>query len=110
MEYIPEKWVVIKITTSDVTPIYKVFGCWYDDVWRLNSGITKATLVDNHYELQHYVFEGSSGSNYLCSTALYGTHVYGQNVLNDMIATAAAAGCTIEIMPEETEWEKINYE
>lgn len=115
MEYIPNRWVVVKITGPNSEPVYKVFACWYggyagSDSWKLNSGITKATLVDNHYEIPHYSFEGSSGSIYLCSTALYGTNAYGHSVLTGMIENAAKNNITIEILPEETDWEKITYE
>ena len=108
--YYPDKWVVVKIGN-----IYKVFASWYGgfadgDSWKLNSGITKATLIDNHYEIPNYEFEGSSGSVYCCATSVYGTNSYGFSVLFNMIETAAKHGFTIEILPEDTKWEEITYE
>ena len=109
-DYHPDKWVVVKITGPDTPPIHKVFACWYggyagSDSWKLNSGITKATLEGNVYS-----FEGSSGSVYECHKDIYGYNMYGGSVLHDMIENAASIGATIEILPEETNWLEINYE
>ena len=67
-QYFPDKWVVVKITTQNVT-IHKVFACWYggylgSDSWKLNSGITRV-----FEEGQCFMFEGSSGSTYVCHKA-----------------------------------------
>ena len=110
-DYYPDKWVVVKIGTelymSD--PIYKVFASWYggfagSDSWKLNSGITKATLEDDVY-----AFEGSSGSIYHCHKNIYGTNMYGQGVLDQMITNAKARGITMEILDEETNFLELNY-
>ena len=109
-EYHPDKWVVVKIYSDKYPPIHKVFACWYggwagSDSWKLNSGITKATL-----EGFVYSFEGASGSVYECHKDTYGTNMYGDGVLRNMINNAATNGITIEILPEETNWLEINYE
>lgn len=109
-EYIPDKWVVVKITGHDYPPIHKVFACWYggwagSDSWKLNSGITKATL-----EGFVYSFQGASGSTYECHTDCYGTNMYGAGVLDTMITNAAQRGVTIEVLDEHTNWLEINYE
>ena len=109
-EYISDKWVVVKITGKDTPPVHKVFACWYggylgSDSWKLNSGITRA-----YEEGLCVMFEGSSGSTYVCHKATYGTNMYGAGVLQNMIANAAKNGITIEILPEETNWLEINYE
>ena len=109
-DYQPDKWVVVKISSDKSPPIHKVFACWYggylgSDSWKLNSGITKATL-----EGLVYSFEGSSGSVYDCHINCYGTSGYGHGVLNGMIEKAAENNVTIEILPEETNWLEINYE
>ena len=108
--YNPDKWVVVKISSEKHPPIHKVFACWYggwagSDSWKLNSGITKATLEGNVYS-----FEGSSGSVYECHKDIYGTNFYGQSVLDDFIERTKAQGITMEILPEETNWLDINYE
>ena len=109
-EYRPDKWVVIKITGPDTPPIHKVFACWYGgyldgDSWKLNSGITKATLKGFAY-----YFEGSSGSVYECQLNCYGTNMYGHSVLNNLIDRIEKADGKVEILPEETNWLEINYE
>lgn len=110
-DYHPDKWVGVKISGyEDSPPIYKIFACWYggyagSDSWKLNSGITKATLVENHFE-----FEGSSGSVYFCGKDNYGTSGYGFSVLSGMIDKSSQRGITIEILPEETNWLELNYE
>jgi hypothetical protein len=106
-EYRPDKWVVVKIGEEN---LYKVFACWYggyagSDSWKLNSGITRATLEGNVY-----YFEGSSGSVYECHKDIYGTNFYGSSVLHNMIDRAEKAGYTIEVMPEETNWLELKYE
>ena len=108
--YNPDKWVVVKITGNEYPTYYKVFACWFggwagSDSWKLNSGITKATL-----EGFVYSFEGSSGSTYECHKDTYGYNMYGGGVLHDMIEKSANRGVTIEIMPEETNWLELNYE
>jgi hypothetical protein len=109
-DYYPDKWVVVKITRPDTSPTHKVFACWYggyagSDSWKLNSGITRATLDGNAYS-----FEGSSGSVYYCNAHTYGTNGYGYGVLNNMIDKATKNGVTIEILPEDTKWLEIHYE
>jgi hypothetical protein len=109
-EYVPDKWVIVKITGKDYPPIHKVFACWYggwagSDSWKLNSGITKATL-----EGYVYSFEGSSGSVYECHKDTYGLNMYGNGVLSNMIDNAEKNGVTVEILPEETNWLELDYE
>ena len=109
-DYRPDKWVVVKISSDKHSPIHKVFACWYggwagSDSWKLNSGITKATL-----EGYVYSFEGSSGSVYECHKDCYGTNMYGSGVLSNMISNAANNGIIIEVLPEETNWLEIDYE
>jgi hypothetical protein len=109
-DYTPDKWVVVKIIGKDTPPIHKVFACWFGgyldgDSWKLNSGITRA------YEEGHcFMFDGSSGSTYACHKAQYGTNMYGQGVLNNLIDKIERAGGTCVILPEETNWLEINYE
>jgi hypothetical protein len=108
-EYVPDKWVVIKIAMPNTTPLYKVFACWYggwagSDSWKLNSGITKVT-----YKEKLFYFEGSSGSVYECHAGCYGTNLYGSGILNNLIDKVQRAGGTCEILPEETIFTEIEY-
>ena len=110
MEYIPDKWLVVKISSDKTPSLYKVFACWYggwagSDSWKLNSGITKVTEDGSCY-----LFDGSSGSTYACHKRNYGANMYGLGVLNNMIKNAETNGIKIEILPEETNWMELSYE
>jgi hypothetical protein len=103
-EYRPDRWVVIKITTPEEY-LYKVFACWHGDSWKMNSGITQATLVDDSWE-----FAGYSGSVYSCYRSAYGTSSYGGSVLQGFIKEIGSQGARIEIMPETTDWAHVPYD
>ena len=110
MEYIPDKWLVVKISSDKTPALYKVFACWYggwagSDSWKLNSGITKVTEDGSCY-----LFDGSSGSTYACHKRNYGSNMYGLGVLENMIKNAETNGIKIEILPEETNWMELNYD
>jgi hypothetical protein len=109
-EYIPDKWVVIKVSSDKFPPIHRVFACWYggwagSDSWKLNSGITKVTL-----EGYVYSFEGSSGSVYHCHKDAYGTNMYGGGILMNLREQIKQIGGKIDILDEDTDWLGINYE
>ena len=109
-DYNPDKWVVVRITGKDTPPVHKVFACWYGgwagaDSWKLNSGITKVILEGNSF-----FFEGSSGSVYECHKNSYGTNMYGQGILNNLIDRVEQAGGVCVVLSEKTNWLEINYE
>jgi hypothetical protein len=108
-EYHPDRWVVVKITSPDAK-LYKVFACWSggyagSDSWQMNSGITRAQLINDRWE-----FIGYSGSVYSCHEQAYGTNAYGNNVLQNFIDKMPSQGATIEIMPEATDWATLDYD
>jgi len=109
-EYTPDRWCVIRIPDPKET-VYKVFASWSgsytgSDSWKLNSGITQATLVDGAWE-----FEGSSGSVYRCRVGSYGANAYGRAVLDDMITrTQEGTGIDIDILDEHTDWAHLDYD
>lgn len=108
-DYTPDRWMVLSIQTPKET-IYKVFATWSGgytsgDSWKLNSGIVRATLVDDHWE-----FDGSSGSVYRCHQDYYGTNGYGQAVLNNLLTRANEQGIPIEVMDRDTAWATLQYE
>jgi hypothetical protein len=108
-EYIPDKWVVVKIEGEEFPLTYKVFGCWFggylgSNSWKMNSGIKYVSEGD-----KCYLFEGYSGSIYKCYQSNYGTHMYGHGVLQDIIERSKEHGVTIEIMPEYTNWLDLSY-
>ena len=105
----PDKWVVVRIARKDTPPIHKVFASWYggylgSDSWKLNSGIVRA-----YNEGNCFVFDGSSGSTYICHKGTYGSTGYGYGILETMIERAKQNGISIEILPEETNWLEENY-
>jgi hypothetical protein len=108
-DYTPDRWTVLRIHAPDQI-IYKVFASWYggfagSDSWKLNSGITRATLVGDSWE-----FDGSSGSVYSCHKDSYGTNGYGGAVLSNLISNADAQGIQIEVLDSETDWAQLQYE
>lgn len=108
-QYNPDKWMVIKINSKN--PHYRVFATWgggylNGDSWKMNSGITKATLIDGVYH-----FEGSSGSVYECRETSYGSTGYGYGVLQGIIKrTLDENDVVIDILPEETNFLELMYE
>lgn len=105
----PDRWLVIKITPNDDSPvIYRIFATWYGSYlgsasWRLNSGIVSVVL-DNDI----YIFTGHSGSKYLCHKNSYGNTGYGAGVLSNIIKNAKSLA-SVEIMDKNTVWTDIVY-
>ena len=111
IDYYPDGWVVVKITReTDNLLIYKVFASWgggylNGDSWKLNSGIQSVAETETDYE-----FTGHSGSVYGCSKRGYNRLTsYSMGVLNRVIEQAKEEGIVTEIMPEETDWMKLEY-
>jgi hypothetical protein len=107
--YNPNRWLVVSVTQNTKTH-YRVFGVWgggylNGDSWKLNSGITKATLVDGVYH-----FEGSSGSVYECRQNSYGSSGYGWGILNSIIENSMKQGTLIQILEEDTDFLELPYE
>ena len=108
-DYTPDRWVVVKIVTAKER-LYKVFASWSggyagSDSWKMNSGITHATVVDDRWE-----FSGYSGSVYSCHKDGYGTNSYGGNVLQNFIDQMPSQDAIMEVMPEDTDWAKLDYD
>ncbi len=65
-EYVPDRWVIIKIKPPESEAWYRVFAGWYGgfangDSWKMSSGITKAYDRGNYYDIHN-----TSGSIYKC--------------------------------------------
>jgi hypothetical protein len=108
-DYIPDRWVVVKITTKKER-LYKVFASWVGgfasaDSWKLNSGITRATLVDDTWE-----FDGYSGSVYTCHKNKYGTSVFGDSILQNLINRSNTTDFKMEVLPKNTNWAILDYD
>jgi hypothetical protein len=108
-DYRPDRWTVLRIHATGQI-IYKVFASWSggytgSDSWKLNSGITRATLVADSWE-----FDGSSGSVYSCHKDAYGTNGYGQAVLNNLLNQAKEQNIRIDVLDCATDWAALNYD
>ena len=63
--YQPDNWIILKVITEEES-YYKVLAGWSGgyldgDSWRMNSGISKIEMSNNHYD-----FIGDTGSIYRC--------------------------------------------
>ena len=108
-DYSPDRWVIVKIVTPKEL-LYKVFASWSggyggSDRWKINSGITHASLVNDYWE-----FSGYSGSVYSCHKDAYGTNGYGGSVLQNFIDQMPSQGARMEIMPADTDWATVPYD
>lgn len=84
MKYIPDKWLLLKITYKQ-KEMYKIFGSWSGgyltgDSWRLNSGVISVKEDD-----KCYYFYGNSGSLYQCDKESYGNNLYGARVISALL-------------------------
>ena len=109
MEYNPNYWQVVKITSPEGKVFYKVYATWTggwttSDSWKMNSGITRVTKVDDMIE-----FHGYSGSVYKCINVehLYRTTAYTHGVLESMMKKAELVGAKIEVLPFNTNFEEL---
>jgi hypothetical protein len=107
-EYKPGRWLVVKINSKE--PHYRVFATWgggylNGDEWKLNSGITKVSLIDDHYH-----FEGSSGSVYICRKTSYGSTGYGWGVLDRLTTSFVKEDMgSLEVLDENIDFLALDY-
>jgi hypothetical protein len=104
-EYIPDNWVVLKITQGN-TVGYKVLAGWSggyldSDAWRMNSGITEVE-DDGDWLL----FSGHSGSVYRCGKSRYGLRNNNINIYNSLTREYPDI---VELMDEDTDWCSIDW-
>lgn len=109
MKTIPDNWVIISIAKEGEETVYKVFASWAGgylggDSWRLNSGVKSAYKEDEDWR-----FSGYSGSHYVCNENHYGV-IGGSNrsVLDEFIQRGEKHGYTVEVLPEDYDFELIN--
>ena len=117
MEYIPDRWCVVKISQVKVInglpqvaeSHYRVFASWSggyldSDRWKLNSGITRV-----EEEGDCLLFSGSSGSVYKCRKTAYGYTGYGIGVLTNLIESYRKDGVVIEELKEGVDFLTLDY-
>lgn len=102
-EYCPDRWLIVKISHPDYTPIHKVFATWLGgyvgaDRWRMNSGIVRVEQEDNFYLVYGY-----SGSVYRLRKTAWGSTGYGLGVLDALRLKSQSVGANIEIVPEDVD-------
>ena len=107
--YVPDRWMLVKITNANSESHYRVFASWYggylgSDSWKLNSGVTRVDEDEHTYQ-----FHGSSGSVYECHKSAYGISGYGMGVLSNMIAEGQKSGIVIEMLPHDTDPQTLEY-
>lgn len=107
MEYFPNYWQLVKITTPEGNILYKVFATWTGgyttgESWKFNSGITEVT-----HDGDYVNFKGYSGSVYKCINKdhCYRTTAYTYGVLESMIKKADLVGAKIEVLPYNERFE-----
>ena len=106
--YVPNNWVVIKITKDD-TIVYKLLGGWSGgyldgDSWRMNSGIISVKNIKKPMR-SYYDFHGYSGSVYRCPQDTYGIRMSTAGIFETLQKQAKQKkNVTVELMPEATDW------
>lgn len=85
-EYIPDNWVVIRMTHKD-SVFYKVLAGWSGsylngDSWRLNSGVDKCVY---DVTTDRWKFYGATGSVYYCHVDTYGLRMSTAPIWNQML-------------------------
>lgn len=111
--YTPDRWVVVKIISPKYGIVYKVLATWYggyagSDSWKLNSGITRAEYVPGDTQ-GYWNFYGSSGSVYRCWEGAQGLSMLAYSVLEQSRERIKEADGTVEVMPDTTQYQEINY-
>ena len=111
MKYIPDNWVVVKISTKEHGDVYKVLGTWNGsyaspDYWRINSGIEKTTTKDNN----SYFIEGYSGSVYEVNIDRCSINALMHTVLSSFADDVKEHGGTFEVFPREDFVNKVTKE
>lgn len=100
MDYYPDRWMIVKITSNEGTH-YRVFATWcggytQGDSWKLNSGINDVLIDDRGY---HFI--GHTGSVYHCNRNSYGSTSYGYSVLDWLVRDSKIQNIDIIALEEQ---------
>jgi hypothetical protein len=82
--YVPDKWVITRITSKEYPQIDKILASWYcgyasSDSWRFSSGITEVEEAEHFYIIHNH-----SGSQYYCRKTCEGMSSYTESVFKDL--------------------------
>lgn len=100
--YVPDVWVIVKITLTSKAPHYKILAGWYggyggSNSWRISSGITSVEADPDFPEQTHY--HQSTGSIYICHNGTYGFSSMTSSMLASWVKASDEGDFTIEAMP-----------
>ena len=99
MEYNPDVWVIVKLSSAEYGVIHKVLAGWYGgylggDSWQLDSGIESVVeMSDDIIE-----FKGFSGSSYMCHKGTERFSGMTRSIYDLMVENAAKDGASIELV------------
>jgi hypothetical protein len=99
MEYHPDVWIILKMSSEEYGDIYKILAGWYGgylggDSWQLNSGIESVTEESDDV----IAFKGFSGSVYLCHKQTERFSGLTQSIYAHMVETATKGGASVEVI------------
>lgn len=106
MTYNPDVWVVVKFTGDSIPSgeMYKILAGWFGgftegNSWKLNSGITSISQIDNQYHV-----DGYSGSIYICHKDAERLNMTTQGIYDQLTETVKnwKKKAKLEIVPMET--------
>lgn len=100
--YIPDVWVIVKITVAEEVPAYKILAGWYggfagSNSWKLSSGITSIEADPDFPEQTHY--HQASGSTYIINSCNYGFSSMTSSMFSFWVKEGLEHNFTIEAMP-----------
>ena len=117
VDYFPDKWVLLKLSYNDPEEDhYRIFCSWAGgyltgDSWRINSGITKVDKTDDYYDIH-----SNTGSVYRCLKDYYGTRLYGESVLDQMIRNSPHIDIVVfneqdakQLLDTEEQWTQLQH-
>ena len=93
MNYTPQSWIVLEITSAQGEKIEKVLATWGINKWKLNSGNQHTEEFTDRWE-----FHGYSGSLYVCYKDNYGMNSYMQGIYNNFEHQLKLSGGSIKIV------------
>jgi len=104
--YVPDVWVIVKITPVNEAPIYKILAGWYggfagSNSWKLSSGITSVEQDPDFPEQQHY--RQSSGSTYITHKGNYGFSSLTSIMFSNWVKESSEGNFSIEAMSYDFE-------
>lgn len=106
-EYVPDRWVMLKISSKDTSVVYKILAGWsgsftYGQSYKLNSGCTRVRR-EGHY----FIFDGYSGSTYRCHSDAYGFTSYMAEILEQIRQRIKEVDGITEVMDENIDFLKL---